>query len=175
MHRTGAAGVGAVALGAAIAISLASCWAGGGEPFQNPSASDGVPPSPLGEKLVRCMQEAGWEARVDWNGAVVSPEMHTSQVDQWMEAQRICADETKFGDLSQLSTSQIRELYTQELAEYECLLEQSMHPPAPPSEQSYLDSFGTADQYYAIKGTVATPELMQLCPAPTWFLNLEGL
>lgn len=121
------------------------------------------------------MQDAGWEATVNWDGAVVGPQMPTTQVDLWLEAERNCAVETKFGDLSQLSDAQIHELYDQEVTEYECLIEQGKNPTRPPSEQLYRDTFRTADQYYAIKGTVATPELMRLCPAPTWFLNLEGL
>lgn len=45
---------------------------------------------------------------------------------------------------------------------------------AAPILERAFDTFRSADQYYAIKGITATPELMRLSPAPTWFLNLEG-
>lgn len=139
-----------------------------------PSAAAEAPASPLAVKMVRCIEDAGWEAEVGWNGVVTSPEMPPEQLDLWTEVADACQKETGFGDLARLTPSQVAELYRQEVAEFECLTAQGFTPSQPPSEQVYIDTFRSADQYYAIKGITATPELMRLCPAPTWFLNLEG-
>ena len=157
-----------------VSVGLTACAPGGRQPVLTPPAAD-LPPSPLGEKMVRCIQDEGWEAELTWDGGVVGPEMPTDQTSIWREVADACQKETGYGDLAQLTDTQIRELYGQEVAEYECLVEQAKSPAEPPSEQGYIDTFRTADQYYAIKDVQATPELMRLCPAPTWFLNLTGL
>lgn len=155
-------------------VGLTACTPNGQTPASTSPAAD-LPSSPLGEKMVRCIQDEGWEAELSWDGGVVGPEMPTDQTSIWREVADACQKETGYGDLGQLTDTQIRELYSQEVAEYECLMEQGRNPASPPSEQGYIDTFRTADQYYAIKGVQATPELMRLCPAPTWFLNVSGL
>lgn len=49
----------------------------------------------------------------------------------------------------------------------------------PPSKQSYLDTFASTDQYYAILvlNTLAQSPYeaaITACPPPTWFLNYTG-
>ncbi len=79
-----------------------------------------------------------------------------------------------------LTDAQLEQLFEQEVAEYECLTDLGYEIEEAPTFQSYLDTFKSADQYYAIQsltglGQADMTSVIAQCPPPTWFLNLDGL
>ena len=127
------------------------------------------------------MRDKGTEVVFDITGGLSGPEMDSSQSGLWAAAANTCGTETGYFN-PQLSQSQIRQLYSQEVAERACLAELGFDSPEPPSEQSFIDSYGTGDQYYAVHSAGADQvgrgkmsEIVQKCPPPTWFLNVDGL
>ena len=101
------------------------------------------------------------------------------------EAMDRCAESSgvnAWNNWSAWSEDQIRELYRQEVAEHECLIGIGADSPEPPSVQTYIDTFDTADQYFAVMPAMLNPEgsghslesLVSMCPPPTWYPNIDG-
>ena len=138
-----------------------------------------IPDSPLAEATVDCMQEQGFEASILWDGSIAGPsDVSSEQTLQWSAAMTTCVEATGYGSLAALSPNQVGELYQQELAEYACLRDAGFSPEAPPSQQTYMDTFASAEQYYAFKEVFdplsmkEAQEIVAVCPPPTWFLDV---
>lgn len=149
---------------------------------ENPvSEIEGVPAAPLAERTIACMKEAGWDASLDWDGTITGPEMTGALASQWVEAADVCGKKTGFQD-PQLNDEQIQAVFEQEKAEAACLRMLGYQVEEPPSSQTYVDTYGTADQYYAhasldlqALGISKMREALSACPPPTMFLNVPGL
>lgn len=162
---------------------LAGCTSvqAGDSPADGPpiSSNQDYPEAPLLEAIEQCMNELGWEIVIDPAQAGYSgPEMSPESSSQWIQASNSCAEEVGYFD-PQLNLSQQRELYDQEAATHECLVASGHPSDLPPSEQVYIDTFGTAQQYFAIgalaEAQMSLREAALSCPPPTWFLNVSGL
>lgn len=132
--------------------------------------------------MVACIEEQGFEAKVDWNGGIVSvPQiLPTSEGDQWQAASDRCLHQTGWGDWSLLTLDQRKLLYQQEIKEHRCLLALGVQTSDPPSEQTYMDTFYSAEHYYAALEMMDSRtltitqmhDIVAACPPPTWFLDI---
>ncbi len=162
-----------------ILLSLAGCAATTSEP--DGTNVSGLPPSPVSDAMVRCLGDAGWEVTRSIYGGVDGPRnLAPAQSTAFQTAYGGCGQTTGWTTgLADFSESQREELYVQELAEQQCLSDLGYPSDEPPSKQSYLDTFASADQCYAI---LVLNNLSQgpyeaaitACPPPTWFLNITG-
>lgn len=139
-----------------------------------------MPESPVTDRVVRCMQEAGWTVRRSLYGGIESEEMSQDQQSAWQAAHEKCAESTGWNATNELNESQRKELYRQEVATHECLTTLGIESNPPPSEQTYLDTFQTQEWYFAFQpgfDQLDTGKLNQAiltCPPPTWFMNISG-
>lgn len=154
----------------------------GATPSNTPLASERTyPEAPLLDRVVDCMHEKGWEVIVGWESGYTGPEMNADLSSQWITASNECAEAAGYFD-PQLNTAQIKELYHQEVATHECIVALRGASDQPPSEQTYIDTYRSASQYYAIAAVLAaqlpqseTKRIAEKCVPPTWFLNVSGL
>ena len=159
-------------------MTLAGC--GTTHPQVTPSPH--LPKAPLAERDIKCIQAAGWQAVLDWQGTINSVGLKTSdQATQWNAAADKCGKKTGFYG-TKLSATQLSQLYLQELEERNCLAKAGYPSGQPPSEQIFISTWYSADQYQAFTaagGSNWPPSKQQAvsekCTPPTWFLNLGGL
>lgn len=144
--------------------------------------TSGLPVSPVTDRLVECMKDAGWDVERSWQGGVETDEIPASQQTAYQAANDKCSKSSGWAAANgNLAESQVRELYAQEVASHECLLAAGIDSAEPPSEQTYLDTFHTKDQYVAFLpgfdslGQAQMQAAVRKCPPPTWFLNVSGL
>jgi hypothetical protein len=168
-------------IGIALALCALSACTSPAETTSSSSAPSAKPDAPLAEKLAACIKDEGFEATVEWDGSVTAPEMPQAQSNKWGEVSTACAEKVGFY-VTELTTAQKSQLYRQELAERECLAGLGKPTDEPPSEQQYIDTWGTADQYYAYYAAggadfsqAEAKRLVADCPPPTWFIKLDGL
>jgi hypothetical protein len=156
---------------APLAVLLASCaWSG-------PTAPEFTPPpnASRAEIMVGCLTELGWEGlEVDWDGGTDTSHIPDEQRDLYDADQARCAERYPYKPPTE---SDVRELYAAELENSSCLSDLGYDMPEPPSEQVFVDTFGTATQWFAM--TSATLEAMDAatyesvftaCPPPSWKL-----
>lgn len=64
---------------------------------------------------------------------------------------------------------------------HECLVSLGVDSDNPPSKQVYVDTYQSAEQYYAFEpgfdamGAGQMQATVTQCPPPTWFLDVSGL
>ncbi|MFT4052289.1 MAG: hypothetical protein QM677_08585 [Microbacterium sp.] len=86
------------------------------------------------------------------------------------------------GDKSSMSQAQLEALYEQEVAEHECILALGLESDAPPSLQTYIDTYQTENQYYGMlpgldslsSDQASYAKAALACPPPTWYMNLPS-
>lgn len=149
---------------------------------QQTTSQPGMPESPITDRLVECMTDAGWNVQRSWQGGVEAPNVPAGQQSAYESASQECAKSTGWADaVNNLDNQQVRYLYEQEVATHDCFLKIGIDSSEPPSEQRYLDTFRTKDQYYAFLpgfdslNEDAMQKAVRQCPPPTWFLNVSGL
>jgi hypothetical protein len=173
------------------AVTVVLCVAAGGslagcsQPTPSPVtdlSTVGMPASPITDKTVECLIDRGWDAKRNLEGGWDGPEnLPAAQQPVYFDDVQECGDETGWNTAWQnLTEAQMKELYVQEVREYQCIVDQGYGGTEPPTEQTYLDTFHSADQYYAIMsaqdlGRARYEALISVCPPPTWFLNISGL
>lgn len=185
--RMAAATTGRKRLAAPVAVALAAFFISGcaatASPESSPEPKSQMPASPVTDRLLRCVEDAGWEAKRSWTGGIESSELSRYQRDQYVAVLDACSEESGWSTgMNSLTDEQIEQLYSQEVKVFECLKRLDRPTDQPPSIQTYRDGFLTADQYYAFGLIMDNPllagmpfeELVALCPPPTWFLNLDG-
>ena len=170
----------AIAATVALALVLSSCGSVT-TPHPDSASANALPPSPITDKMVRCLTDAGWEVQRSIEGGVQGPvNLPPAQLASYQSAADACADETGWSTpLSDFTDKQRHELYVQEVAEQSCLTELGYPGDEPPSEQTYLDTFASIDQYYAFRAVSDLHKqefeaAIRSCPPPTWFLNISG-
>lgn len=134
--------------------------------------------------FVTCMDAAGWKVKVSWSGGVETVgDVPQGQYSAWTAAGDACSRSTKWGavnDLENFTPAQIKRLYGQEVATHECFAAHGWNTKEPPSEQQYIDTFASKDQYYgmapaALQATQAQLKTMvTACPPPMWFPDGVG-
>lgn len=164
-------------------LNTVGCASDSGEaPIKTqPAVGRTYPDAPLLDQVVKCMNDKGWEVIVEWQGGYRGPEMNSDLSSQWIAASNECAEAAGYFD-PQLNQAQVRELYRQEVATHACIVALGEASDQPPSEQTYVDTYGTGRQYYAIAAVLAaqlpnpeTERIAKKCVPPTWFLNVSGL
>lgn len=156
----------------AVTCSLTSCAsAPEPEPTVESVDSELMPVSNVNKAMIDCMQEKGWDPQLDWGGALDYGNVPQSQATVLEADSTECIANTGWGDLTRLTADQISILYEREVDTYKCLVGIGESPGEPPTRQSYIDSFGTGEQYHAIREVPAQEEVIQACPPPTWFMN----
>lgn len=167
-----------------LALALAGCGGGGGSESAAPKPGSGdpkMPDSPVIDRQVACMVDAGWDVHRNWSGGIEGAEIPEEQNDQWQAASDKCAEQSGWNDTGNLSDAQTRELYAQEVEEHKCLTDLGIDSAEPPTEQTYLDTYQTKDWYFAMQPGLITlpqgqqPEIIAKCPPPTWVWNISGL
>ena len=171
-------------VGTSVCLALVGCLmlAGCTSHVPKPTATPTLPQAPLAARDLKCIQAAGWQGAIDWQGTINSIGLKTQdQVTQWQSVADKCGKKTGFYD-TKLSTAQLVQLYGQELKERACLAKAGFPSAEPPSQQTFIDTWYSADQYQAFiaAGGQSWSESKQQtiskqCPPPTWFLNLDGL
>lgn len=128
------------------------------------------------------MRQAGWDVARSWQGGIETGEIPPDQLSAYEAASDECSDSSGWSEANMgLGEDQVRELYRQEVEAHECFMARGLESAEPPSEQRYIDTFRTKDQYYAFLPAFdslnesAMQEAVADCPPPTWFLNISGL
>ncbi|MFE6967128.1 hypothetical protein ACFVAJ_18590 [Agromyces sp. NPDC057679] len=127
------------------------------------------------EVMVGCLTELGWEGLVvGWDGGVDVSDIPAEQMEKFNEDNVTCADAYP---VIPLTDQEIRDLYAAEVENSECLVARGHQMPEPPTEQTFVDTYGTPKQWFAMIG--AGPDTMDeevyketfiACPPPAWQL-----
>ena len=130
-----------------------------------------MPASTVNDAMLACMKSAGWEGKMERGGGMNFGSIPSEQMSQYERQSAICTEKTGWGNLAVLTSDQRRTMFDLEVEEYQCLKDLGLSPAEPPTEQTYMDTFDSGDQYYAIRDITLTVEQMNECPPPTWFMN----
>jgi len=140
--------------------------------------------APTTVRLVQCMRDAGWDVTPSWGGGIDSAEMDASQQSAWDAAFHECAESSgwrKANTYGEWTPEQVEQLYAQEVASHQCMVEHGWSSDEPPSKQTFIDTFATADQYFAMVPAIDNvssrsdfEEIQIACPPPTWFTTIDG-
>ena len=170
----------AMVLALSVTATLSACTSKP-EPSSTTGSADSLAESPITDNMVRCLADEGWEVQRSIYGGFEGPQsLPAAQATSYQAAVDTCAAKTGWAtELSDFTDSQRRELYAQEVVERECLEKLGYPGEEPPSEEAYVDSFASANQYYAFLAIAELPQdqfesAIQVCPPPTWFLNISG-
>jgi hypothetical protein len=163
------------------AIFVLSACTSPPEPVPTQGSAVPLAESPITDNMVRCLADEGWEVQRSIYGGFDAPQsLPASQATSYQSATDGCAALTGWATpLSDFTDAQRHELYAQEVLEHACLEELGYPGEEPPSAQAHVDSFASADQYYAFLAIADLPQgqfesAIQVCPPPTWFLNISG-
>ncbi|WP_159600551.1 hypothetical protein [Agromyces humi] len=167
-------------LAAAIALSLAGCAPATNvaETAAAPSAAPVINFTPTEEDtradiMAGCLTELGWEGLVvNWDGGIDTGHIPEEQQDQFQADSATCIEAFP---VVPLTDAEIREMYAAEVANSDCLVGLGYAMPQTPTEQTYVDTYGTENQWFAMVG--ASPQTMKeetykdvftTCPPPAW-------
>jgi len=164
-----------------VIASLAGCSGATNTPDSDLTTDAELPNSPVSDRMVRCVSDEGFEIVRSLYGGFDGPgDLPAAQVEKFNQAFGRCADETGWSTpLAAFTSEQVAELYAQEIATRDCLAERGYPGAEPPTEQTYVDNFASADQYYAFMAIADLHQseqepLIRACPPPTWFLDISG-
>lgn len=173
----------AAAFSALVAGTLLSCTST--QPQDRPSSADskrsGLPASPVTDRLATCMEKEGWEVERSLQGGLDLPSVPVDQQSAFEAANSRCSESSGWNAAANLNDVQVKELYDQEVAAHDCFLGMGIDSAQPPSEQRYIETYQTQDQYYAFMpgfdslNQTKMNEAVKKCPPPTWFLDISGL
>lgn len=130
-----------------------------------------MPASNVDDDMIRCMAGFGWQGKETLGASLDFGNVPAEQSTQFTKDEDACVKQTGWGDLAALTDAQRKVMYQREVAEYHCLVMIGLTPPTPPTEQTYLDTFHSANQYYAGANLNLAPAQVKSCPPPTWFMN----
>jgi hypothetical protein len=133
--------------------------------------SSDLPPSKVNDAMLDCMKSVGWEGEMERGGGMSFGSIPAEQMSQYEQQSAKCKEKTGWGNLAVLTSDQRQTMFDLEVKEYQCLKDLGFSPAEPPTEQTYLDTFDSADQYFAVRDMVLTVEQTNECPPPTWFMN----
>lgn len=127
-----------------------------------------------------CMTGAGWSVSRSWSGGIESDEIPQEQLEAYDESLAICSESSGWSGMASVNDEQKEELYEQEVANHSCLTELGIESAEPPTRETYLATYLTADQYYSFLpgfdsvDQASMREAVANCPPPTWFMNISG-
>lgn len=167
--RRGASVAGLIATG----VLLAGCAAS--EPGPRPSH----PLAEYAERVTACLQDRGWDAVATFDNTVTSGDPKTGippeQLTAYQAAEQECIDELGYGEPRTPTTEQLREMYQLDIAERECMIDLGFDIAELPSEQVYIETFGTASGWDIGQQVPVFPTQQEYqrvwtaCPPPQWF------
>lgn len=146
-----------------------------------PVADSSLPASPVADRLVECMTEDGWEVSRSWSGGIDSVSIPQEQLSAYNRSLEACSASSGWSGLAEISQEQKRELYDQEVANHRCLVDLGVESADPPTLETYMATYQTAEQYYSFLpgfdalGQAEMERAVAACPPPTWFMNISGL
>lgn len=164
------------ALTSVVLILLALCGCAAGGPTAEPAAASG--PSSTGDRyraeLLACLEEAGWDAEFDTDGAVTVPGgIPQAQFPEYEEAVVTCSAPMEAGllQLSEFTSEQWSKLYGLERDTAECLRTLGVDVPPIPSEQAFIEQYKSVPPWtsYGFVGSVdpgTWSTLNEKCPQP---------
>lgn len=126
------------------------------------------------------MGGAGWDVSRSWSGGIESAEIPSEQLEAYNTSLEVCSESSGWSRMGQVTDEQKRELYEQEVANHACLIEFGIESADPPTRETYLATYQTAEQYYSFQpgfdslDQASMQEAVATCPPPTWFMNISG-
>ncbi len=154
---------------------VAGCVATDAEPATSPSH----PVAAYAELVAECLQERGWDAVATFDNSVTSGDPKTGipadQLSAYQAAEQECVDELGYGEPRTPTTDQVHEMYRLDLEARDCMIELGFDIPVMPSEQVYVETFGTASgwdigqQVPAFSSPTEYERVWTACPPPQWF------
>jgi hypothetical protein len=154
-----------------IGLSLAGCGVQAGQPAR---AVDARSAPARAQDLADCMGSAGFDVYLTYNNGVATTPIPKAQKSAYRAAMAECSESTHVDDRV-FTSKDIHAIYALELAQRECLQRKGFAVTDPPSLQSYVDSFDTADRWFAMSDIdpatmdrEAYEELFTECPSPWW-------
>ncbi len=149
-----------------------------------PVSDSSLPESPIIEEFVACLQNRGWDAKRDETGMPAVDNIPDEQADLQAQDADECGEGSGWNTMGQKSTmnnEQLTALYDQEVEEQQCVAALGYETETPPSQQTYIDTYATENQYYGwvpgLNGLdqAAFNKAVLACPPPTWYMNIPGL
>lgn len=162
----------AVLAGAALALLVGCAQADTGDPPTSTTPATALPdPGSRANALLSCMAELGYDGIIAADGTISFPPVPDEQIDSFEQQMNSCSEETPYVPLNE---SQIKEMYALELQNKSCLEGLGYEVAEPPSEAVYINTYNTADWWFAIASLDALPanefnEAVEACPPPTFF------
>lgn len=160
------------------AVFLVGCSAAITSPAQSPDDAMELLHPNLTE-VYHCLQDKGWDVRlVDAGIEVDNTTVSTEQLDLYTADDNACWAVIE-ARVDGMTVDQIHDVYMQELATRECLLENDYEVAEPPTEQQYTDSFhGQRWTAYGASNIAMSPpsdedfkRISQACPQPSWSMG----
>jgi hypothetical protein len=115
------------------------------ETSADPSSSSSINPSEYVERLVRCIRSAGGEVDVI-NSVTISARPGPGMSDEAMQqVMSICRTEAGPPPERRVDESTAKHAFAELLKVRECLVDLGYQPEAPPSEETFIEPFGSED------------------------------
>lgn len=161
-------------------LALSGCTAA--QDSRHDIGHEGHSLSPAADVAYECLKEKGWDVTISWDGGIEasSRRIPDGQRSVYEEDEAAC---WKIIDdrVAAMGSDAIADVYRQELATRECLIDHDIDVAEPPSEQAYIDSFhGERWTAYGASTLVSTPideadwrQLAEQCLQPSWSLGAE--
>lgn len=138
--------------------------------------------SPAADAAYQCLLDQGWDVTIDWDGGIAADSSSIPEAQVSIYEQAVIDCYTPIDDaILAMSEAEIAEVYLDELKTRECLISEGYNVGAPPSEQTYVDTFQTApwsawaDAQISQDG-LSDQEWQQLnskCTQPAWSLGVK--
>lgn len=136
--------------------------------------------SPAADTVYQCLRDRGWDVTINWDGGIEanSSQVPSGQQDLYVSDEKECwalIDDR----IERMDSEAIADVYKQELATRECLIDHGFDVDPAPSEQQYIDSFHDERwMAYGASTLTTTPigesefrEVSEKCPQPAWSLG----
>lgn len=162
------------------AVLLLSACAGGGDAWpEEYGALDVETLQDDAQAVVQCLEDEGFPGyTATADGSIQSPLIPEEQESAHVDAFDRCKEKVGFVMPSNqgLSHEQLEVLYRYEIEARACLSGLGYETVEPPTLQTYIDNYGTSEQWSAwreVGGAVGAnfSSVAEQCPDPVWFLH----
>jgi hypothetical protein len=155
MQRGAAALIGSVL----VAALLSSCSTGAA-----PATKEDAPKDPSAV-VAKCMQDLGWKVTVGSDGAVLSPEVPTSQASAYEKASAECWARIKPASFSNLDEKTRKFFYSTLISVRGCIVKNGYDLPAAPTYQTWVGLSGKWSPYLDLGSTLSQAQMSKLLKA----------
>lgn len=173
----------AASLFIALAATLVSCSSGTDTSSGTEAAPESFSLSPVADTVYQCLRDRGWDVTITWDGGIEanSNQVPSGQQDLYASDEKECWGIVE-DRIERMDSEAIADVYRQELATRECLIDHGYDVDPAPSEQQYIDSFHSERwMAYGASTLTTTPigesefrEVSAECPQPAWSLGASG-